>query len=129
MPRKKHLSEAINRGMHLLVSASNMPIRIVTSLSLFGAIANVIYSFFVLVRGLLDTNVSPGWTSLSLQQSGMFFLISLVLLILGEYIIHMTSLSKEGPLYHIGQEFTSARITRHEKLNIEDFQTAILKKS
>jgi glycosyltransferase involved in cell wall biosynthesis len=122
MPRKKQLSEAINRGMHLLVSASNMPIRIVTSLSLFGAIANVIYSFYVLVTGFLNTNVSPGWTSLSLQQSGMFFLISLVLLILGEYIIHMTSLSNEGPLYHIGQEFTSARITRHEKLNIEDFR-------
>ena len=57
---------------------------------------------------------------MSLQQSGMFFLISLVLLVLGEYILHMASLSNEGPLYHVGQEFTSARMTRREKLNIED---------
>ena len=32
----------------------------------------------------------------------------------------MVSLSNEGPLYHVGQEFTSARMTRHEKLNIEE---------
>ena len=47
----------------------------------------------------------------------MFFLISLVLLVLGEYILHIESLSNEGPLYHVGQEFTSARMTRREKLN------------
>jgi hypothetical protein len=50
----------------------------------------------------------------------MFFLISLVLLVLGEYILHMASLSNEGPLYHVAQEFMSARITRCEKLNIEE---------
>ncbi|MFD1693386.1 hypothetical protein ACFSHR_23830 [Azotobacter chroococcum] len=93
--------------------------RLVTSLSLFGAIANLVYSVYVLAIGLLKTDIAPGWISLSLQQSGMFFLISLVLLVLGEYILHMASLSNEGPLYHIGQEFTSARMTRHEKLNIE----------
>ena len=32
----------------------------------------------------------------------------------------MVSLSNEGPLYHVGQEFTSARMTRQEKLNIEE---------
>ncbi|MNV77434.1 hypothetical protein D3C71_1708510 [compost metagenome] len=50
----------------------------------------------------------------------MFFLISLVLLVLGEYILNMASLSNEGPLYHVGQELTSARMTRLEKLNIEE---------
>ena len=57
---------------------------------------------------------------MSLQQSGMFFLISLVLLVLGEYLLNMASLQNEGPLYHVGQEFTSARMTRREKLNIEE---------
>ena len=67
----------------------------------------------------LKIDVAPGWVSLSLQQSGMFFLISMVLLVLGEYILNMVSLQNEGPLYHVGQEFTSARMTRREKLNIE----------
>jgi polyisoprenyl-phosphate glycosyltransferase len=116
----KRLSESIDRGMRLLVSTTRTPMRVVTSLSLFGAVANFFYSIYVVVVGLLKADVAPGWISLSLQQSGMFFLISLVLLVLGEYILHMVSLTNEGPLYHVGQEFTSARMTRREKLNIEE---------
>ena len=116
---KKRLGESVDRGIRLLVSTTNAPMRLVTSLSLFGAVANVIYSIYVMAIGLAKTDVAPGWVSMSLQQSGMFFLISLVLLVLGEYILHMASLSNEGPLYHVGQEFTSARMTRREKLNIE----------
>lgn len=116
----KRLGESIDRGMRLLVSTTRAPMRLVTSLSLFGAVANLVYSVYVVAVGFLNTDVAPGWISLSLQQSGMFFLISLVLLVLGEYILHMVSLSNEGPLYHVGQEFTSARMTRREKLNIEE---------
>jgi polyisoprenyl-phosphate glycosyltransferase len=122
MPRIKHtkrLGESIDRGMRLLVSTTRAPMRLVTSLSLFGAVANLVYSIYVVAVGFLKTDVAPGWISLSLQQSGMFFLISLVLLVLGEYILNMVSLQNEGPLYHVGQEFTSARMTRREKLNIE----------
>lgn len=116
----KRLGESIDRGIRLLVSTTRAPMRLVTSLSLFGAVANLVYSVYVVAVGLLKSDVAPGWISMSLQQSGMFFLISLVLLVLGEYILHMASLSNEGPLYHVGQEFTSARMTRREKLNIEE---------
>lgn len=116
----KKLGESIDRGMRLLVSTTRAPMRLVTSLALFGAAANLIYSIYVVAVGIFKADVAPGWVSMSLQQSGMFFLISLVLLVLGEYILHMASLSNEGPLYHVGQEFTSARMTRREKLNIED---------
>ncbi len=122
IPRIKHtkrLGESIDRGMQLLVSTTRAPMRLVTSLSLFGAVANFVYSIYVVAIAFLKTDVAPGWVSLSLQQSGMFFLISLVLLVLGEYILNMVSLQNEGPLYHVGQEFTSARMTRREKLNIE----------
>ncbi|NVZ72979.1 glycosyltransferase [Pseudomonas costantinii] len=116
----KRLGESIDRGMRLLVSTTRAPMRLVTYLSLFGALANVVYSIFILAVAALKPDVAPGWVSFSLQQSGMFFLISLVLLVLGEYILNMASLSNEGPLYHVGQEFTSARMTRLEKLNIEE---------
>lgn len=125
-PRTSHtkrLGESIDRGTRLLVSTTRAPMRLVTSLSLFGAVANIVYSLYVIAIGFLKADVAPGWISLSLQQSGMFFLISLVLLVLGEYILHMVSLSNEGPLYHVGQEFTSASMTRREKLNIEEVAT------
>lgn len=116
----KRLGDSIDRGVRLLVSTTRAPMRLVTYLSLFGAVANLVYCLYVISVGIFKADVAPGWISFSLQQSGMFFLISLVLLVLGEYILNMASLSNEGPLYHVGQEFTSARMTRHEKLNIEE---------
>ena len=116
----KSLSDSIERGIRLLVSTTRTPMRFVTSLSLFGALINLLYSAYVVAIGVFKDDVAPGWVSLSLQLSGMFFLISLVLLVLGEYILHVISFSTEGPLCHISQEFTSARITHREKLNIED---------
>jgi hypothetical protein len=118
--RTKRLGESIDRGMRLLVSTTSAPMRFVSTLSLFGAVANLLYSGYVVAIGLFRSDVAPGWVSLSLQQSGMFFLISLVLLILGEYILQMARLSNEGPLYHVAQEFTSARIERRARLNIEN---------
>jgi len=119
IPHVKRLSSSIDHGMRLLVSTTRAPMRLVTSLSLFGAAANLVYSFYVVGVAFIKVNVAPGWVSLSLQQSGMFFLLSLVLLVLGEYILNMVSLQNEGPLYYVGQEFTSARMTHREKLNIE----------
>jgi glycosyltransferase involved in cell wall biosynthesis len=120
LAKPKRLMESMDRGIRSLVSTTRAPMRLVTSLSLFGAVANVVYSIYVVAVGFFKEDVAPGWISLSLQQSGMFFLLSMVLLVLGEYIINMARLSNEGPAYHVAQEFTSARVTRREKLNIED---------
>ena len=120
IPRKaKRLGESIDHGMRLLISTTPAPARLVTGLSFFGAVANLVYSIYVLGVAVLKNDVAPGWVSLSLQQSGMFFLISLVLLVLGEYILHMANVSSEGPMYHVSQEFTSAKMTRRDRLNIE----------
>lgn len=116
----KRLGDSIDRGMRMLVSTTRAPMRMVTTLSLFGAVSNLVYSGYVLAVWMLKDDVAPGWVSLSLQQSGMFFLLSLVLLVLGEYILNMASLTNEGPRYHIAREFTSARMLRREKLNIRE---------
>lgn len=119
-PQVKRLGESIHRGLRLLVSTTQSPLRAVTFLSLFGAAANLVYSIYVVAIGIFKTNVAPGWISLSLQQSGMFFLLSLVLLVLGEYIVHVVKASTDGPLYHVVQEFTSTHMTRQNKLNLEE---------
>ncbi len=120
LPSRKRLGSSIDRGLRLLVSTTMAPMRLVTALSLFGAVSNLLYSAYVVAVAVLKEDVAPGWVSLSLQQSGMFLLISLVLLVLGEYILHMAKLSNEGPLYHVAQEFTSVRLTRQGKLNVEE---------
>ena len=118
--QRKRLGESVDRGMRLLVSTTRMPMRLVTTLSLFGAVSNLFYSGYVIAIFILKRDVAPGWVTLSLQQSGMFFLISLVLMVLGEYILQMARLSNEGPLYNVAQEFSSSRMTRREKLNVEE---------
>jgi hypothetical protein len=118
--RRKRLIESIDRGLRTLVSTTRGPMRLVTALSMFGAISNALYSVYVLVIAAFKTDVAPGWVTLSLQQSGMFLLLSLVLLVMGEYMVHMARRTDEGPAYHVAQEFTSAVITRREKLNVED---------
>lgn len=116
---QRRLADSIDQGMRLMFSTTRVPMRLVTLLSLFGAASNLLYSVYVVAIGLFKADVAPGWISLSLQQSGMFFLISLVLLVLGEYILSMVAVSNEGPMYHVAQEFTSSRVTRRERLNIE----------
>ena len=118
-PRKRRLFDSIDRGARMLVASTRGPMRMVTLLSLFGAIANLLYSLYVIGVFVLRSDVAPGWVTLSLQQSGMFFLISLVLMVLAEYILQMSRLSNEGPPYHVGQELTSARVTRKDRLNVE----------
>jgi hypothetical protein len=118
--QSKRLGESIDRGIRLLVSTTRGPMRFVTVLSLFGAFANFFYSFYVIAIALLKEDVAPGWVTLSLQLSGMFLLISLVLWMLGEYILQLASLTNEGPMYHVAQEFTSATMTRRQKLNVDN---------
>ena len=111
--------ENFDRAIRLLVSSTRAPMRLVTSLSLFGAVANLVYSAYVFAIWLFKSDIAPGWISLALQQSGMFFLFSMVLFVLGEYILHMMTINADQPSFHIAQEFTSAKLTRQQKLNVE----------
>jgi polyisoprenyl-phosphate glycosyltransferase len=123
---RTRLSDDVERGVRLIVSSTRAPMRLVTTLSLFGALSNVVYTGYVLAVAFLKDNVAPGWVTLSLQQSGMFFLISMVLMVLGEYIMHMAALSTAGPRYYVAQEFTSAVQTRRSKLNVEEPEPAVI---
>jgi len=118
--KRKKFIQSLDRGSQLLVSTTNAPMRLVTYLCLTGAFSNIIYSLYVVGISFFKSDVAPGWVSTSLQLSGMFFLISLVLLVLSEYLLQITSVRNEGPLYHVKQEFTSDMITYREKLNVED---------
>ncbi|WP_054112471.1 glycosyl transferase [Marinagarivorans algicola] len=116
----KKLRHALAKGSKLAFSSTQFPMRVVTLLTLFGAGANLLYSIYVLWVSFMNPNVISGWASLSLQQSGMFVLLSMVLFILGEYILNVVKLANDGPDYHVAAEFTSALITRRNKLNLED---------
>lgn len=121
------LRESLARGIQLVTSSSESPLRLATSLSAVGAFASLAYSVYVVLIWIFKQDVAPGWVSLSMQQSGMFFLISLVLLVLSEYVLEISRKANSGPACYVADEFTSARLTRKERLNVEIDGAMILK--
>lgn len=125
IPQRRHngrdikLKESLSRGIQLVTSSSENPLRLATSLSAFGAFASFAYSVYVVLIWAFKEDVAPGWVSLSMQQSAMFFLISLVLLVLSEYVLEISRKANSGPAYYIANELTSAKLTRKERLNVE----------
>lgn len=116
---RKNFYKGIDEGFQLLVSSAEIPMRIVTSLSLLGAIFSIFYSLYVLYVSFTNNNIADGWASISLQLSLMFFLISCVLIILGEYVLKTTRLSNYEPHYLVSKEFTSQTRDVQETLNVE----------
>jgi glycosyltransferase involved in cell wall biosynthesis len=126
--KDKSISDGFNKGMQLIAVTTYLPIRFVSLLSLFGAICNFIYSIYVVTIASIGTGIAPGWASLSLQQSGMFFLISIVLFVLGEYILQMSKFINEGPQYYIAHEMMSNTTLHKDKLNIDELMKSSDKK-
>jgi len=106
-------------ALSLLVSNTTALLRITSGLGLFGAVLNMLYSIYVVVISLTRSNVAAGWTTLSLQQSGMFFLFSLIVFVLTEYAIDHLRNSRTGTAYFLIDEMSSAVLTRRERLNVE----------
>ena len=76
--------------MSLLLS-SGRPLRLLTFLSIGGAGLNLLYSVYIDVVNILKDEVAEGWTSLSAQITGLFFILFLVLAVLSEYVLRIFS--------------------------------------
>lgn len=121
------LRESLTRGIRVVTSNSESPLRLATFLAAIGALASLVYSAYVISVWASDKDTASGWLSLSLQLSGMFLLISLVLLVLSEYVIEISRRASSGPSFYIANEFTSARLKRKERLNVEVNRTGQLR--
>lgn len=117
-PRRR-LAGRIRSAVNLLVSSTIAPLRLVSIGTLLSAGINVLYSCYVVAIAITKSDVQPGWTTLSLQISGMFFLLSLAIFVLVEYLIQMIRWNASGPSYFLTGEATSAILTRRQKLNVE----------
>lgn len=116
---RRSLLERIRSALRLVVANSMMPIRLVSVVTLLGALLNLAYSGYVVLIGFFKSDVAPGWVTLSLQQSGMFFLISTILFVLTEYMVQSMRWNMRGTEYFIDSEGTSSVLSRRRKLNVE----------
>ena len=110
----------INNSVIDIIKRNHFPIRLASILMLLSSFLNLLYVFYIALVYIFKSNIEEGWTTLSLQLSGMFFLISIVLFIICEYLYNLNNSTNDGPLFHIGQEFKSDQNKNFDKLNIED---------
>lgn len=107
-------------AIKFLISTSTAPIRLISILSVFGAVINVLYSLYVLIIAIYKSEVAEGWITLSLQLSGMFFLISILFFIFSEYLLEVRNIKKNNFLEYINDEFGSRILLRNNKINIKE---------
>jgi len=117
-PRPSFISD-VRRAFRILMSSSTAPARLASFLSLAGAFLNVVYSAYVVLLAFTRDNLQPGWVTLSLQQSGMFFLFSLLAFVLTEYLIDNIRGGRIGTSYFVVDELNSAVLSRRQKLNVD----------
>lgn len=118
-PKTKSFVELIDLALQVIVVNSSRPLRFASYLGLLGSIINVVYIGYIILVYLLKDHVAEGWVTLSFQNAVMFFLISLVLTILCEYVCSLLDKLKGWPAYYIADEKTSSvLIADRERRNI-----------
>jgi glycosyltransferase involved in cell wall biosynthesis len=105
--RRRTLLDAFQDAMRLLVSTSQTPLRLVSALGIFAGSLNLCYVLYVLAIYFFKKEVAPGWVTLSLQSSAMFFFVFLILVSLSEYVVQILTESQDNPLYHVESDRTS----------------------
>jgi len=110
-------------GIEILLTITKTPLRWFSYLGFVASALNVVYAIYVFLIYFLKENVAPGWATLSLQQSGMFFFLFLILAVLCEYVGRIMEESLQRPLYNILEERNSAVMIR------EDARTNVISSS
>jgi hypothetical protein len=110
--RARGLLESLDMAAGITVSHSTRPLRFVTALGLLASFANLIYMGYVAVIYVFKEHVAEGWTTTSLQLSGMFFLLFLIMAALSEYVGRVLEESRDRPLYHVIEERNSNVMVR-----------------
>lgn len=114
-----NLFEELNTAIDIVVTSSRHPLRFVSRLGLFASAMNVLYIGYIGVVQLVKPHVAEGWTTTSLQNTAMFFFVTLILAVLCEYVGRLLEEVQGRPLYFVAEEKDSAlRLEQQIEKNI-----------
>lgn len=116
--RHRGFWESVGLAIGMVVAHSTHPLRWVTWLGVGASLLNLLYMVYAVSIFLFKPHVAEGWTTLSLQVSGMFFLMFLILTVLSEYIGRLVEESADRPLYHVLEERNSNVLVAERRMNI-----------
>ena len=106
--QRESLVAAADTAISIVVSNSSRPLRLVGWLAVLASGLNVAYVGYVFLVNVFKPTVAEGWTTLSLQNAGMFFLLFLILAVVTEYVGRILNETRERPLYYIAEEANSS---------------------
>jgi hypothetical protein len=115
-PRTASSSRQVVRSIFY---ASGRPLRVAVGIALLASLANLVYALYVVAVGLVSDDAVEGWTSMSLQMSFMFFLLSVVIAIMAEFMFQSNETANELPIYRVAFEATSSVLSARDALNVD----------
>lgn len=113
-----HLYDQLVSGFSILLSSSIKPLRLLTLLAFIASTFSLAYAAYIVVVAIFKRHVIEGWISLALPTAIMFFLVSLILGILSEYIYTVVQETRRRPIYTIRSEALSSTLDVTKRLNV-----------
>lgn len=117
-------SSSFRQVLRSMFYASARPLRVAVAIALLASLVNMIYALYVVAVGMFRGAVA-GWTSMSLQMSLMFFLLSVVIAIMAEFMFQSNETANERPIYRVAFEATSSVLDARDMLNVEAEAAAV----
>lgn len=105
--RTWNIQTGILEAFDIATSYSTHPLRLVSWVGVGASLLNLMYAVYVVVVNLSGSEVAQGWTTTSLQLSGMFFLLFLAVVVVSEYIGRTLIEQRHEQRYIISDEYTS----------------------
>jgi len=117
-PQRHRSSSSFRQVTRSIFYASARPLRVAVGLAVLASLGNLIYALYVVAVELFHGAVA-GWTSMSLQMSIMFLLLSVVIAIMAEFMFKSNETGNERPIYRVAFERTSPVLAARDMLNVE----------
>lgn len=118
-PRRRNMIQAINLALQIIFINSVHPLRLASYCSLLASLFNLLYMAYIVLIYVFKDKVAEGWVTLSMQNAIMFFLISLILAILCEYVGIIFTKSRGWATYYIaGEKHSSVLLVDPDRKNI-----------
>ncbi len=116
---RRGLWERISERWRTLIGINAVPLRLANLMCGISAASAVAYSVYVVGVFLMKDDVMPGWTTISLMLSCTFFMLSVVLWLLSEYMLMLMDAGARRPRYEIAEEFGGKVHPSSGRLNVE----------
>lgn len=117
--RSTRLRTGIVQALDVVSSHSIHPLKVMSWVGFFASVLNLVYAGYVVAVALFKGDVAAGWTTMSLQLSGMFFILFLFMIVLSEYIGKILSETRRDSRYLVMDELTSTvSLADDSKVNI-----------